>query len=388
MGYHYDPILCMNVPDSTSKAKDASWKAWTLYIDGKWVKSFNSSMAPIKEAQKFMKENYPGKVGKLTRNTGSSSGYSISGSEHKDSVPAEMRDANKYVEAASKMLKEGKSGTEIVFALQRMGLTPVDAAHYYGEAKLSSPRAYDSLDKAIDENYIVSGMKSQLGQMLKRYKDPKNRNKLVSQYIGIVNNHRANGKVTEEEFNEFVKYAKGLVGGSHDALSKAIRTADAENERWITMNGSHVKIDGEGNAVAGNEKVKSIINSKKKSETAGKSEKKQAEGSKKETYKSYSDFKKNSGAEDLLQFVDEVAFDAGHDEKDPDKEDLKRIGKEFQDVYEKIKDHPNVGEYVNKMRREINDKIEDEIGTTLYDYSYLRIKELNDTLKIFNKYYD
>ena len=29
-----------------------------------------------------------------------------------------------------------------------------------------------------------------------------------------------------------------------------------------------------------------------------------------------------------------------------------------------------------------------KIGTTLYDYSYLRIKELNDTLKIFNKYYD
>lgn len=171
MGYHYDPILCMNVPDSTSKAKDASWKAWTLYIDGKWVKSFSSSMAPIKEAQKFMKENYPGKVGKLVRNTGSSSGYSISGSEYKDA-------------------------------------------------------AHDSLDKAIDENYIVSGMKSQLGQMLKRYKDPKNRNQLVSQYIGIVNNHRANGKVTEEEFNEFVKYAKGLVGGSHDALSKAIRTAD------------------------------------------------------------------------------------------------------------------------------------------------------------------
>ena len=173
MGYHYDPILCMNVPDSTSKAKDASWKAWTLYIDGKWVKSFNSSMAPIKEAQKFMKENYPGKVGKLIRNTGSSSGYSISGSEYKDEAPAEMRGS-----------------------------------------------------KAIDENYIVSGMKSQLGQMLKRYKDPKNRNQLVSQYIGIVNNHRANGKVTEEEFNEFVKYAKGLVGGSHDALSKAIRTAD------------------------------------------------------------------------------------------------------------------------------------------------------------------
>lgn len=95
MGYHYDPILCMNVPDSTSKAKDASWKAWTLYIDGKWVKSFNSSMAPIKEAQKFMKENYPGKVGKLVRNTGSSSGYSISGNEYKDAAPVGVRDANK-----------------------------------------------------------------------------------------------------------------------------------------------------------------------------------------------------------------------------------------------------------------------------------------------------
>lgn len=91
MGYHYDPILCMNVPDAPSKAKDASWKAWTLYIDGKWVKSFSSSMTPIKEAQKFMKENYPGKVGKLVRNTGSSSGYSISGSEYKDAAPAGVK---------------------------------------------------------------------------------------------------------------------------------------------------------------------------------------------------------------------------------------------------------------------------------------------------------
>lgn len=89
--YRYDPILCMNVPDAPSKAKDASWKAWTLYIDGKWVKSFSSSMAPIKEAQKFMKENYPGKVGKLVRNTGSSSGYSISGSEYKDAAPAGVK---------------------------------------------------------------------------------------------------------------------------------------------------------------------------------------------------------------------------------------------------------------------------------------------------------
>lgn len=86
MEYKYDPILCMNIPVGKPKVKDASWKAWTLYIDGKWVKSFTSETAPIKEAQKFMKENHSGKVGKLVRNTGSSSGYSISGSESRDSV--------------------------------------------------------------------------------------------------------------------------------------------------------------------------------------------------------------------------------------------------------------------------------------------------------------
>lgn len=252
MGYHYDPILCMNVPDGTSKAKDASWKAWTLYIDGKWVKSFNSSMAPIKEAQKFMKENYPGKVGKLVRNTGSSSGYSISGNEYKDAAPVGVRDADiKLVQTiASKNgyavhVVESDYGKRVVLTFK--GESYKNPHMWLGEATEGNKRKaiemmnefaekagsknHDSLDKAIDENYIVSGMKSQLGQMLKRYKDPKNRNQLVSQYIGIVNNHRANGKVTEEEFNEFVKYAKGLIGGSHDALSKAIRTADAENER-------------------------------------------------------------------------------------------------------------------------------------------------------------
>ena len=80
--------------------------------------------------------------------------------------------------------------------------------------------------KTVDENYVVSGMKSQLEQMLKRYKDPKNKNKLVSQYIGIVNNHRANGRVTEEEFNEFVKYAKRLISSSAKNIDKAIKACD------------------------------------------------------------------------------------------------------------------------------------------------------------------
>lgn len=87
--------------------------------------------------------------------------------------------------------------------------------------------------KVRDENYLISGMKSQLEQTLKRYKDPKNKNKLVSQYIGFVNNHRVNGKVTEKEYNEFVKYAKSLIGGSagvRDAISsvdKAIKACDS-----------------------------------------------------------------------------------------------------------------------------------------------------------------
>lgn len=50
---------------------------------------------------------------------------------------------------------------------------------------------------------------------------------------------------------------------AQDAMNKAIETADAEGEKWITMRGSHVKIDGEGNAIAGNAKVKNIINNGK-----------------------------------------------------------------------------------------------------------------------------
>ena len=65
------------------ETEDASWKAWSLYIDGKFVKSFNSEMPPIKEAKEYMKENHPGKVAKLSRNTGSASGYVISSKDSK-----------------------------------------------------------------------------------------------------------------------------------------------------------------------------------------------------------------------------------------------------------------------------------------------------------------
>ena len=78
----YDPIMRMMVDDSV-KTEDASWKAWSLYIDGKFVKSFNSEMPPIKEAKEYMKENHPDKVAKLSRNTGSASGYVISSKDSK-----------------------------------------------------------------------------------------------------------------------------------------------------------------------------------------------------------------------------------------------------------------------------------------------------------------
>lgn len=58
---------------------------------------------------------------------------------------------------------------------------------------------------------------------------------------------------------------------AQDAMNKAIETADAEGEKWITMRGSHVKIDGEGNAITGNAKVKNIINSGKSGSSKGNS---------------------------------------------------------------------------------------------------------------------
>lgn len=48
------------------------------------------------------------------------------------------------------------------------------------------------------------------------------------------------------------------------AFDKAIRSCDADEEKWITVKGSHVKIDGEGNPIVGNSNV--IEAMKKKSD--------------------------------------------------------------------------------------------------------------------------
>ena len=73
-------------------------------------------------------------------------------------------------------------------------------------------------------------------------------------------------------------------------------------EKWITMRGSHVKIDGEGNAVAGNAKVKNIINNGK----AGSS--KESSGSTREKLSSMSRADLNHFAEMYGDYDDAESF--------------------------------------------------------------------------------
>ena len=108
----YDPIMCMMVDDSV-KTEDASWKAWSLYIDGKFVKSFNSEMPPIKEAKEYMKENHPGKVAKLSRNTGSASGYVISSRDSK-TIDHAIRSCDEQIRLVKTISKKNGYAIHIV----------------------------------------------------------------------------------------------------------------------------------------------------------------------------------------------------------------------------------------------------------------------------------
>lgn len=174
----------------------------------------------------------------------------------------------------------------------------------------------------------------------------------------------------------------------YKSLDKAIRNCDAGEERWITMNGSHIKIDGEGNAVAGNEKVKSIINK-------GKNTKGNSKGSSSSSYtpaKNYNDFKSKTGAEAVLQDVDEITYERENERRSFTEKEIDKIAQGILDVFEKGKDDPNFGKYVNKIRKEVNGMFDETSGTTLYDYVFEGEKDENkDTrvskvLKIFNKY--
>ena len=135
MAKKYDPIMCMMVDDSV-KTEDASWKAWSLYIDGKFVKSFNSEMPPIKEAKEYMKENHPGKVAKLSRNTGSSSGYVISSRDSK-TIDRAIRSCDS---------REDDIADELFDALQQIGKRNINK----NEAEFISEKFFDG-KVSVDE---------------------------------------------------------------------------------------------------------------------------------------------------------------------------------------------------------------------------------------------
>lgn len=70
----------------------------------------------------------------------------------------------------------------------------------------------DKAIKIIDENSrLINGMLSQLKEMLKRYKSEKKRKELVFQYIENMNNARISGRISEDEYNRFVKSAKSMI---------------------------------------------------------------------------------------------------------------------------------------------------------------------------------
>lgn len=70
----------------------------------------------------------------------------------------------------------------------------------------------DKAIKIIDENSrLINGMLSQLKEMLKRYKSEKKRKELVFQYIENMNNARISGRISEDEYDRFVKSAKSMI---------------------------------------------------------------------------------------------------------------------------------------------------------------------------------
>ena len=136
----YDPILCMMVPDSVETKDEIgdviNYKGYELervtpkdvviYKNGKRIDLAFKYPKSFKEAKER-----------------------IDNGEF-DSV--KTKDANKYVEKAVQLIKEGKGPIAILSTLKGMGLTPADANSYYAEAKsLTGYRSYDekTIDKAI-----------------------------------------------------------------------------------------------------------------------------------------------------------------------------------------------------------------------------------------------
>lgn len=151
----YDPIMCMMVPDSV-KTKDSNknegYKIHKAEIRGdKLYLTYTDLLYGGKETESFTKSEAKGFLTDPW-NTWEGNTKSVMMKFVKDSKTVETKDANKYVEKAVQLIKEGKGPIAILSTLKGMGLTPADANSYYAEAKsLTGYRSYDekALDKAI-----------------------------------------------------------------------------------------------------------------------------------------------------------------------------------------------------------------------------------------------
>lgn len=143
----YDPIMCMMVDDSV-ETKDANknegYKIHKAEIRGdKLYLTYTDLLYGGKETESFTKSEAKGFL---------TDPWNTWEGNTKSVMMKFVKDANKYVEKAVQLIKEGKGPIAILSTLKGMGLTPVDANSYYAEARsLTGYRSYDkkTIDKAI-----------------------------------------------------------------------------------------------------------------------------------------------------------------------------------------------------------------------------------------------
>lgn len=159
-------------------------------------------------------------------------------------------------------------------------------------------------------------------------------------------------------------------------IDRAIRITDEGEERWITVRGSHIKIDGEGNPVAGNPKLIAAMKGKK---SAGASKASGTQKGKGTTFKNYNDFSNNTEAGSVLQEVNDLTYG----DEEVDKKKAEKIGKSLNSVLNK---HVSTNkEHTKKFVEELSDTLEDNTGEDLWDIA-LRNKtpEITKALKTIN----
>lgn len=167
-------------------------------------------------------------------------------------------------------------------------------------------------------------------------------------------------------------------------IDRAIRIADEGEERWITVRGSHIKIDGEGNPVAGNPKLIAAMKGKKsggasKAEATKTGTKVKQDKPKTTKFKNYNDFSNNTEASSVLQEVNDLTY--GNEEVD--KKKAERIGKSLNSVLNKYVSTNK--EHTKKFVEELSDTLEDNTGEDFWDIA-LRNKtpEITKALKTIN----